>query len=351
MDHPVFQNFKSFVIYLTAWMVIIIVQAVILYSYYPESLGMVVTDSLVFNLTYAFCALTIWYAIKYFKPGKKIWINTLISQITTLVILVLLWMELSSWILSLFISNKPDYQALVTEAIPIRYIIGVFYYFIIALIFYLIIYYRNLNEKLMAEVQLKGLLKETELKMLKSQINPHFLFNSLNSISSLTLSDPSRAQEMIIKLSDFLRYNVSSGTDKFLPLHQEIENIKRYLEIEKVRFGNKLKYDFNINPDCEPQHIPAMILQPLYENAVKHGVYESSETVTIETRCVVKKNYFEVSITNNFDSLAVSRTGAGLGLRNIQERLKLLYKDDRLLHTEKKDHVFKVGLIIPKTQS
>ncbi len=350
MDHPVFQNFKSFIIYLSAWVVLIIVQAIILYSYFPESPGLVITDSLIFNLTFALCGLTIWYTIKYFKPGKKAWINALISQVTTLVILVLLWVELSTWLLSLFISDNPGYQALVNDALPLRYVVGILYYFIIALIFYLIIYYRDLNEKLLAEVQLKGILKETELKMLKSQINPHFLFNSLNSISSLTITDPPKAQQMIIKLSDFLRYNVSSSADMFLPLYQEFENITRYLEIEKIRFGEKLLYEFNLNDRCSDQKIPVMLLQPLYENAVKHGVYESSEPIKITTTCTVRENYFEITIINNFEPGVSSKKGAGLGLSNIRERLKLLYRDDRLIQTARENNEFKVTIIIPKQQ-
>jgi LytS/YehU family sensor histidine kinase len=202
------------------------------------------------------------------------------------------------------------------------------------------------------EARLNTLLKESELNMLKSQINPHFLFNSLNSISSLTVINPEKAREMVIKLSDFLRYSVSSGAGNLTSLAEELENIKRYLEIEKIRFGDKLVYELNVNPQCVEQKIPVMILQPLYENAIKHGVYESTNQVLIETECRVNSGCSEIRIVNDFDPDAIPRIGAGVGLNNIRERLRLTYHRNDLLKTFKEGNRFYVELKIPdKTAS
>jgi two-component system LytT family sensor kinase len=132
-------------------------------------------------------------------------------------------------------------------------------------------------------------------------------------------------------------------------LKLELENTQRYLDIEKVRFGNKLEYRFEMNGDCNSVEIPVMILQPLYENAVKHGVYESTGQVTIWTRCNIRENYMEIIISNNFEPGAPLRKGAGIGLKNTRERLKLIYRNEKLLKTEIKGNVFEVALIIPFT--
>ncbi|OPZ96901.1 MAG: Sensor histidine kinase YpdA [Bacteroidetes bacterium ADurb.Bin408] len=192
------------------------------------------------------------------------------------------------------------------------------------------------------------MLRTAELNFLKSQINPHFLFNSLNSISALTLSEPEKAREMIIKLSDFLRHVVSQPENKPVPLSYEIENIKRYLEIEKVRFGSKLEFVFDILADCADRLISVLLLQTLYENAVKHGVYESVEPITINTTVTLVNDFVEFKISNNFEPFVAGKKGAGIGISNIRERLRLLFNNTDLLAISKKDNIFEVLLKIPR---
>jgi len=225
---------------------------------------------------------------------------------------------------------------------------GFFYYLVLVLVYYLIIYYQDIKEKLENEIRLRSIIKETELNLLKSQINPHFLFNSLNSICSLTIVNPSKAQDMIIKLSDFMRYSLSQADYSMTTLKNEIENSIRYLEIEKVRFGHKLIYQNTIDPTSLDKLIPVMLLQPLYENAVKHGVYESTQQVNIDTTVVLLHNDLHISIKNDFDPDASSKKGEGIGLRNIKDRLKLIYHNSQLMTVLKQDTSFEVKLIIPQ---
>ncbi|MDZ7742446.1 MAG: histidine kinase [Bacteroidota bacterium] len=347
MKHPVFYNSKSLGIYIAAWMVIAAIQLIFLYFYYIPRLGLAIGDSMVFNMIFAGLGLAIWYPVYFTRPDKHRIINLSINHITSLILVLLIWASLGFFILNKAIPDE-SYKTFLKESVPWRILSGVFLYFILVLVYYLIQYYNDLNERQMLQARLITSLKEAELNLLKSQINPHFLFNSLNSISSLIITDAEKAREMIIKLSDFLRYTISRETDKFVELHTEIGNIKRYLEIEKIRFGNKLHYDFQINEGCEKIKLPLMILQPLYENAIKHGVYESSESIMIRTRCIKKDGFMEIRIHNNYDPGPAARKGAGLGLRNIGERLKLLYQTDLLLKTRKEKDTFEVVLLIPE---
>jgi LytS/YehU family sensor histidine kinase len=154
---------------------------------------------------------------------------------------------------------------------------------------------------------------------------------------------------MIIKLSDFLRYSISQGSGVLVSLREEIENVKRYLEIEQVRFSSRLEQKFEISENCYNMQIPAMILQPLYENAVKHGVYESTETVFVKTSCAIHDSFLKISISNNFDPEGISKKGTGLGLHNISERLRLTYQQDQLINCIKTKDSFLVELFIPQT--
>lgn len=318
----------------------------ILFSFYDQTVAVAITDTLVFNLLFALFGLSLWFAASFTKPNSSNFFNVIFNHISSLTIIVLIWISLGSYI-SRSILPEPEYQSFLKESIPWRIITAVFFYSIIILIYYLVIYYRDLQARYLSEIHLKETVVESELNLLKSQINPHFLFNSLNSISSLTVVNGEKAREMIVKLSDFLRYTVSKDELKFSEFGKEIENVIRYLDIERIRFGEKLKFDFKFDKDCEQQLIPIMILQPLYENAVKHGVYESTETILIHTTCKMKEDHFLITINNNFEDDAIQRKGAGIGLQNIKDRLKLIYKHDQLLKTEKSKNNFKVELFIP----
>ena len=182
---------------------------------------------------------------------------------------------------------------------------------------------------------------------LKYQINPHFIFNSLNSISSLTITNPEKAQEMTINLSDFLRKILAANDVKKVSIEEELKNIELYLKIEKVRFENRLEFVIDISDSCKRVLIPNMILQPLIENSIKHGVYESLETINVNLKCERIDNYLNINISNNFDSTTSNKKGEGIGLQNINSRLKLIYKKSNLISIQKKDNIFTVKLLIP----
>jgi len=347
MQHPVFKNIKTIILYFGLWILSAGIQFSILIFQYHFPLEIALADSLVFNLLFAIIGLPMWFIVRYSSPSVRTRFNIFFNHFTSLVLLIVIWIGVGYSILSLLFSDETAYNDFLTVSIPMRLISGVLLYILVGMTFYLLIYNFNLQEKLKMEARLNTLLKETELNMLKSQINPHFLFNSLNSISSLTVTDPGKAREMIIKLSDFLRYSVSSGANSMTSLSQELENIKRYLEIEKIRFGDKLIYDLRVDEKCTSQNIPVMLLQPLYENAIKHGVYESTNQVRIETECIVEPGFTEIRIVNDFDPEATPRIGAGVGLNNIRERLRLTYHRNDLLKTWNEENRYFVRLKIP----
>jgi LytS/YehU family sensor histidine kinase len=259
-----------------------------------------------------------------------------------------LWLFICFMVLKNIFPDNKDYQIILYQSVPIFFGLGIVYYSLSIMFYYLFLSYRDLQEKTRNEAELKALVKETELNLLKSQINPHFLFNSLNSISSLTLSNPGKAQEMIIKLSEFLRHSINKKNDHLVPLKEEITHIQYYLDIEKIRFGDRLHYDFMIVDNCRDHLVPGMLLQPLFENAIKHGVYESTEEVVISFNCTPVNSGLKLTISNNFDPDALPRKGNNMGIKNIVNRLKLLYQSDNLLTITKTEHFFKVEIVIPE---
>ena len=350
MQHPVFLNTRSVSIYFGLWALIAGVHFSVFYFVYFLPIEVSFADSMVFNVLFCNIGIAMWYVVRYTIPDQKnIW-NVVLNHLSFLTLALVVWNGLSYTLLSSVFGSNKVYMDMLVVSIPYRLILGVIFYTVTGLTYYLFIYYINLQEKVKVESRLREVLKETELNMLKSQINPHFLFNSLNSISSLTITNPDKAREMVIKLSDFLRYSVSQNATVFTTLENEMANIRRYLEIEKVRFGDKLLFSFNLGEECRSHQIPVMLLQPLFENAIKHGVYESTEQVSILMDCSYREGYLEISIVNDFDPNAHARKGTGIGLNNIRERLRLLYRNDKLMRTVVEGTRFSVFLSLPNTE-
>jgi two-component system, LytTR family, sensor kinase len=260
---------------------------------------------------------------------------------------ITLWVLITKFIMTTVLPEQNNYQAYWAATFPYRVGSVVFIYGLIILTYYIFESLSNLSEKNAREAKLESLVKETELKMLRSQINPHFLFNSLNSVSSLTITDPEKARDMVVKLSEFMRYALSRKDEQPVTLQNELENLRLYLDIEQVRFGDKLTTEEYIEGNCLDFKIPVMLLQPLYENAVKHGVYESTESVKIITRAKIIDGFIEIIISNNYDTTPSLRKGTGTGLLNVTRRLELFYGNKATIKTTKENGIYTVTLYLP----
>jgi hypothetical protein len=186
-----------------------------------------------------------------------------------------------------------------------------------------------------------------ELESLQKQLKPHFLFNSLNSISALTVSNPVEARKMVLKLSDYMRYSVAQK-ETMTTLASEIGQIMRYIDIEKVRFGNRLNVDFEIDSDIKSLEIPSMILQPIIENAIKYGLYDSVDDVVINVHSIVKNRHLEITVSNPYDEETVTANkGVGYGLESVRKKLNIIYHSSNLITTSNSDGRFHTIIQIP----
>jgi two-component system, LytTR family, sensor kinase len=193
------------------------------------------------------------------------------------------------------------------------------------------------------------LAKEAELFKLRQQLAPHFLFNSLNSISALIVSQPEQARKMIQQLSDFLRGNLKKEEQQWVPLSEELQYLELYLDIEKVRFGHRLSTVIGCADDCMGMKIPPMLLQPIVENAIKFGLYDTTGDVTISLRAWLDGNYVRIEVVNPFDpETSRPKKGTGFGLSSIQRRLYLLFARPDLLETRVDNDLFTTIVRIPQ---
>ena len=345
--NPFIKNKKSLSIYIIIWLFVAALQTAILFSVLNFEITLSLVDSLIFNLFYALFGLSFWYSIKYVSLEKFTVFKLLTNHVTAAVISSILWVVISAWILSKIFVLDDNYTNFLFTSLVWRFFIGILFYAIIISLYYVMLYYSNFQQKVLEGAELKTLVKEAELKSLKYQINPHFIFNSLNSISALTMVKPELAQEMTIKLSSFLRKTLSNNDSHFDTLEDEIENAKLYLDIEKIRFEDRLNYTEIVEENCKLVKVPSMILQPLFENSIKHGLHESTDIVNVKLSCIKDKNHFKIIVENEFDKENPSRKGEGIGLSNIKNRLEKIYKQKNLLVTQSDKEIFRTTIYIP----
>lgn len=347
MNHPFLKN-RNLLFYTVIWLAITGAYAFALYYFYEFDINEALVDGLIFNGLFCGIGLVIWFVVRYNSFDAAQLLNLIVSHVAAAALSITLVIFLTITALNTLLRPNEEYLLFLSQSIPWRAGLGVMYYSVVTLVYYLIRYYDDLNERMQQQSQLETMLKESELEMLKSQINPHFIFNSLNSISSLTITAPDRARAMVIKLSDFLRYSLGKENHQLNTLEEELNNLLLYLDIEKVRFGDRLKVETEVTEEAKACTLPNLILQPLFENAIKHGIYESLEQVTVRLNARLDGNILRVSVSNEFDPTAVSRKGKGIGLKNVTQRLQVIYGVPKLVFTEKTDKLFTVRLDIPQ---
>jgi two-component system, LytTR family, sensor kinase len=194
---------------------------------------------------------------------------------------------------------------------------------------------------------------EAELKFLKSQIHPHFLFNTLNNLYALTLKKSDKAPEMVIQLSNLLEYTLYSGKETEVSLNEEIKQIKGYIDLEKLRFGDRLKINTDLDGNVDGLMIAPLLLLPFVENSFKHGASTDLKSPFINIRTGVRDNILRFFISNSNGSEAGKNEGykEGIGLKNVKRRLELLYPGKHSLEIVQKNDIFDVNLTLELNDS
>ena len=193
----------------------------------------------------------------------------------------------------------------------------------------------------------RTLVREAELHVLRMQLNPHFLFNSLHSISALATTDGARAREMCIRLADFLRGSLGVGDRESIPLRDELALVRSYLDVEQVQFGDRLRVESEIDPDCDGCAVPALLLQPLVENAVKHGIAGLVEGGSLRLAAHRVAAGVSITVENAFDPETPAHGNLGLGLAHVRRRLEVRYGAEAAFDAGPHGDVYRVVLRFP----
>jgi hypothetical protein len=200
------------------------------------------------------------------------------------------------------------------------------------------------------ENQLKTQLLDSKLNALQSQLQPHFLFNALNDISSLVDVSPEKSQDAIVDLSDLLRQTLSLNNTKYISVLDEISLVKKYLDIEKIRFQDKLNFSFTISEKSKTFNMPPLLLQPIVENSIKHGYSMEHDIISVLIEIVEEPDKIAFFITNNGKPINSEKITYGTGIQNVISRLQTLYENNFVFDMmNTKDHKVRTVLKIPKS--
>lgn len=285
--------------------------------------------------------------LQYYRPEK----NRYLLILLYCTILAALWLFINNWSLNQFIRDNTKYSNFLFNSLPIRFFIGLLIIGLTALIS--IVWFTQIDQKESEKRKLEAenLAKEAELFNLRQQLQPHFLFNSLNSITALIGSRPEEARSMIHQLSDFLRGTLKKEDQQPVSLLAELEHLQLYLDIEKVRFGHRLSTEISYNEACNGKKLPPMLLQPIVENAIKFGLYDTTGIVTISIFAECNENELQITVQNPFDpNTAKPMQGTGFGLSGVKRRLYLLFGRTDLIETKAFHHIFTTIVKIPQAQ-
>jgi LytS/YehU family sensor histidine kinase len=227
------------------------------------------------------------------------------------------------------------------------FVIGALLFWLVAIFFYLLIAFDASKDAERANVELTLLAREAELRALRAQIDPHFIFNSLHSISSLTSSDPAAARRMCLLLADFLRETLRLGGNDQIPLSEELALADRFLAIEQVRLGQRLVVARETDPGAAACLVPPLLLQPLVENAVNHGVAQLVEGGTIRMTSARSGSTLTITLENPCDPERPRTRGVGLGLQLLRKRLTNQYGTSDAVYAQELEGKFRVEVRIP----
>lgn len=347
--HPILTSVQRLALYVGSWSLIALLFAVI----YSTASGAATAESLAtvvpLCILYSFVCLSAWYICRATPLEARSVLQIVITHLGSAALASLMW--LAAWeawtqVLAAWPPLAPGVEHYRSQ-LPLVFATGVLLFWLAGMFHYLLIAFETSRQAETRQLGLEVLAREAELKALRAQIDPHFLFNSLHSISAMTSTDSGGARRMCLLLAEFFRNSVQLSAKDRISLEDEIAMVRQYLDIEKVRFGARLAADITMHSPCGSCLVPPLILQPLVENSVRHGIHSLVDGGAVRTAAQCVSGHLKLSVENPVDADAPRRTGTGVGLRNVKQRLQMLYGNEASVHVVREDRLFRVEIDIP----
>src|SRR3954463_9934720 len=347
--HPILARPWRLAVYLAIWIPLGVLLAALLAL--QGALGW--TDALLaavpLSVAYGFLCLSAWYVTGGSPVDRLGATRVVASAIASAFLSSAVWLLLARGGVGIIVSlmRRVDVPGSFRTGAPTLFGFGFLLYLLAMAVSYLAAAFAVSRDVERRGLELQVLAGGAELRALRAQFDPHFLFNSLQSISALTTADPAAARRMCLLLADFLRDTLALGSRARIPLSRELSLARRFLAIEQVRFGERLQVDIESPPNAAECEVPPLVLQPLVENAVTHGVAHVLEGGVVRIRVERRAVSLVITVDNPCDPERPAGRGTGLGLRNVRQRLQSVYGDDGMLDAREAEGRYVARIQLP----
>jgi sensor histidine kinase YesM len=356
--HPLLTRISRLGLYLLAWVPFVVTSIYVLAMRGTLTWLQATAIAVPVFLFYALLCLAAWYPCRATPLGKVSFVRLMLTHLIAAAFMSFVWIQASAAISYAILSPeqfdaiKRQFGPQVNATLPFGkdttlFTVGVLLYLLSVAFHYVLIAMEESRRAEAQAVEARVLARDAELRALKAQVNPHFLFNSLNSISALTSVDPAKARQMCILLAEFLRMTLGLGEKSAIPLAEELALLERFLAIEKVRFGARLHVEEEIQEESRNVLVPPLVLQPLVENAVVHGIGNLPDGGTIRLVSQINDGRLSIAIENSFDPESTPTRRTGMGMANVRQRLDGRYSGQASIQVTAAADKFRVELSLP----
>ncbi len=347
--HPILAEWRRLVAYLAVWGLLGGLLAALLATSAPFGWLEAIVFALPLSIVYGFVGLGSFWVCRAAPLELKRLGRVLGTQLAAALISATLWLVVGRGFAYVLDRHGPfpGLGAKQAEAAPLLFGLGVMLYLLAATLHYLLGAFEASQEATRRALEFEIASREAELRTLRAQIHPHFLFNSLNSINALIASRPEEARRLSVRLGDFLRRSLTLGSREQVPLAEELDLAETLLAIEKVRFGDRLSHEVRADDGARGCKVPPLLLQPLVENAVTHGIATMLEGGTIRVTAEQRRGQLRIVVENPRDTESPDPRGTGIGLQNVRRRLEALYGNEAEVQVLSEADSFRVELRLP----
>ena len=300
-------------------------------------------------LLLGFQALSCWYMMQSLPARETPWPRLIGTWFGAAVVVIAIWLGIGLWWASFTLPDEidPTSADVPFRVAPLLVLLGLIAYSMAILSHYMVAAFEHSRNSERHALESQVHAREAELKSLRAQLDPHFLFNSLNSVAALIGSDAAAARRMCYLMSSFFRKSISLGREPAIALSAEIDLVETFLSIEAVRFGERLRTHIDVEDDAKNLSVPPLVLQPLVENAVHHGIAHMIDGGDIRISARRRDGLLELSVTNPFETDRPPSRGAGVGLNNVRARIDTLYGNRGRVDAVSQGTDFKVTVLMP----
>ena len=347
--HPILRRRSRLLLYLAVWVAFgLLLDVVLVFGGADPQWSTMFTVPLAVLL--GLQSLAFWYLVQSMPPGETPVLRMTFTWLAAGIVSLAVWLLAAfAWVQFLLPEGQQDsaYPGSPYAAFPLLAFAGAIGILLAVLGHYLAGAFQRSRDAERRALELQVLARESELKSLRAQLDPHFLFNSLNSVAALIGTDPAAARQMCFLMAQFFRKSLSLGRQQSIPLAEEITLIETFMSIERVRFGDRLRAKIDIAEDVRNVTVPPLVLQPLVENAVHHGVAHLLEGGEVNVTARQRQTFLEIVVENPCDPDRPPSRGTGMGLANVRSRVETLCGNRASVDVDARDTSFRVSILLP----